>query len=476
MNRWAALGVLCLGSIMVMLDGSVLNVAIPALSTGLPASFDQVLWVISAYTITWAALLITAGRLGDLYGHRPLFVVGLLVFTCGSAACGLAQNPTQLIAARVAQGVGGALLSPQTLAMLQVLFDASSRANAISVYAGLITLGPVIAQPLGGALVSVLGWRWIFFVNLPLGALAILLTFWLVPDLRIPVTRSGLDPVGIVLLGAALFCLSFGLLEGTRYDWSSVDDWVSIPEILAASIVLLGAFGVWNSRRASPLVPPVLLRNRTCVHMALLFGGASAAMAALFLPLSIYFQTALALSPLQTGLTMLPMPLTVLVLNTFVANRLAARIGAGLTLAFGLVCLGTGTAIIYLSSGMTADWPVLFSGFVVVAAGPGLMFAPLTTTAVRFVAPEVAGAASGVLNTSGQLGGVLGSAMVGAIFQSAASSVDAFHSALLIPFVVAVVGAASCVRMLQPTVTTGLKASWSPTAADPNTAARQLHP
>jgi len=123
-DRWAALGVLCLGSIMLMLDASVLNVAIPALSTALPASLDQVLWVINAYTITWAALLITAGRLGDLYGHRPLFVAGLLVFTCGSLACGFAQTPTQLIAARVAQGVGGALLSPQTLAMLQVLFDA----------------------------------------------------------------------------------------------------------------------------------------------------------------------------------------------------------------------------------------------------------------------------------------------------------------------------------------------------------------
>src|SRR5262249_48998022 len=147
-NRWAALGVLCLGSIMVMLDSSILNVAIPSLKEGLHAGLDQVLWMVNAYTITWAVLLITAGRLGDLYGQRRLFAIGLVVFVIGSAACGAAQSAPQLIAARSLQGVGGALLSPQTLAILQVLFQGNSRASAISVYAGLITLGPVLAQPL----------------------------------------------------------------------------------------------------------------------------------------------------------------------------------------------------------------------------------------------------------------------------------------------------------------------------------------
>jgi EmrB/QacA subfamily drug resistance transporter len=449
-NRWAALGVLCLGSIMVMLDSSILNVAIPALAAGLPASLDQVLWVINAYTITWAVLLITSGRLGDRYGQRPIFAFGLVVFVCGSAACGLAQNPAQLIGARSLQGIGGALLSPQCLAILQVLFRGESRASAISLYAGLITLGPVLAQPLGGVLVTFLGWRWVFFVNLPVGIVALVLTFWLVPQVRAGRGKVSMDPIGVALLGAALFGASFGVLEGARYNWGAVAGVISIPVLLAASVCFLALFLVWNARHSSPLVPGALFRDRTYTLMCTLYCAASIGMLALFLPLSIYLQSTLGLTALQAGLSMLPLPATVLVLNAFGANRLAARMGFRWTLVCGLACVGIGTAVVGLSAGTIADWLTLAPGMVILAAGPGLIFAPLTTVAVRGVPPEMAGAASGVLSSSGQLGGVLGSALVGVIFVSTTSGVDALHTALVIPLLVAMFGSVACLLWMEP--------------------------
>jgi EmrB/QacA subfamily drug resistance transporter len=448
-NRWVALGVLCLGSIMVMLDSSMLNVALPSLKEALHASLDQVLWMVNAYTITWAMLLITAGRLGDLYGQRRLFAIGLVVFIVGSATCGVAQSAAQLIAARTVQGVGGALLTPQTLSILQVLFQGDSRATAISVYAGLITLGPVVAQPLGGVLVTFLGWRWVFLANLPLGTVALVLGLWLVPDIRTATGRVSIDAVGVVLLGSALLFVSFGLLEGARYHWGTLAGVISIPAVLVAAIALVGFFIMWNRSRTSPLVPPMLFEDRTYALMCALFGAATIGVLALFLPLSIYLQSILGLSPLRGGLVMLPIPLTVLVLNTFVATRLVARVGVRWTLLLGLAFLGVGSVIVELSANATANWATLTGGLIVVAAGPGLLFAPLTTAAVRRVRPEMAGTASGVLNTSGQLGGVIGGAIVGVAFQSSSAALDALHTTFAVPIVVAAVAGITCL-MLEP--------------------------
>ena len=451
-SHWAALGVLCLGSIMVMLDSSILNVAIPSLKQRLPASLDQVLWMVNAYTITWAVLLITAGRLGDVYGQRRLFAIGLVVFTAGSAACGVSQSAPQLIAARGLQGIGGALLSPQSLAILQVLFQGSSRATAISVYAGLITLGPVLAQPLGGLLVTFFSWRSVFFVNLPLGVLAVVLALWLVPDIRTATAKVSIDGVGVALLGAAMLCLSFALLEGDRFHWGTIIGLLSIPTLLVASMLLLGIFIAWNRDRASPLIPPALYHDRAYMLTCALFGAATIGVLAVFLPLSLYLQSVLGLSPLQAGLVMLPMPVTVLVLNTFIANRLAARVGARCTLLLGAAFLGLGSVIVELSASSAPDYGVLLAGLIVVAAGPGLLFAPLTTAAVRRVRPEMAGAASGVLNTSGQLGGVVGSAIVGAVLQSSSTTLDALHATLMIPVLVAVIGGIASL-LLEPDAT-----------------------
>jgi MFS family permease len=361
----------------------------------------------------------------------------------------MAQSAPQLIAARTLQGIGGALLSPQSLAILQVLFQGSSRATAISVYAGLITLGPILAQPLGGFLVTFFSWRSVFFVNLPLGVVAVALALWLVPNTRTTTGKISIDTVGVALLGAAMLCMSFALLEGDRFHWGTIISVLSIPTLLVTSVVLLGAFIAWNRGLSSPLIPPALFQDRTYGLMCALFGAATIGVLALFLPLNLYLQSVLGLSPLQAGLVMLPMPVTVLVLNTFIANRLAARVGARWTLLPGAAFLGLGSVIVKFSASPAPNYYALLAGLVVVAVGPGLLFAPLTTAAMRSIPPEMAGAASGVLSTSGQLGGVLGSAIVGAVFQSSSTTLDALQATLLIPILVAAIGGVTCL-LLEP--------------------------
>src|SRR5690242_21801417 len=220
-NPWLVLLVLTTGFFMIMLDTTIVNVAIPAMSAGLNTTLDQILWVINAYVLVYAVLLITAGRLGDLYGQRTLFAIGLLVFTVASALCGLAQNAEQLIAARVLQGVGGALLTPQTLAILTSIFPPERRGAAFGIWGGIAGLATIAGPVVGGLIVTYLNWRWVFYVNVPVGVTAFVLTFLIVPDLR-PGRVSGVEPVGVLLTSAGLFAITFALIEGQRFDWGTV--------------------------------------------------------------------------------------------------------------------------------------------------------------------------------------------------------------------------------------------------------------
>jgi EmrB/QacA subfamily drug resistance transporter len=213
-NPWLVLVVLTTGFFMIMLDTTIVNVAIPAMSTGLNTTFDQILWVVNAYVLTYAVLLITAGRLGDLYGQRNLFAVGLAIFTVASALCGLSQTPTELIVARVLQGVGGALLTPQTLAILTSIFPPERRGAAFGVWGGVAGLATLAGPTAGGAIITYIDWRWIFFINVPIGIAALVATFLIIPDLR-PGRHHGWDVVGILLATTGLFAIVFGLIEGS---------------------------------------------------------------------------------------------------------------------------------------------------------------------------------------------------------------------------------------------------------------------
>jgi len=419
-NPWAVLVVLCMGFFMVLLDITIVNIAIPSMVDGLHASLDQVLWVLNAYTLTYAMLLITASRLGDRFGQRTVFAAGLAVFTLASALCGLAQDPNQLIVARVLQAVGGALLTPQTLTILTSIFPAERRGAAFGVWGGVAGLATIAGPVLGGVVVTYLDWRWIFYVNVPIGIAAFVATLLVIPDLR-PGRGAAVEPVGVLLSSAALFALTFGVIEGQRYDWGTVTTVagvpVTIPAILGAGLVLLVAFFVWDHFRSSPLVPIAVFRDRNFSVMNWVGATVAFGMVGLFLPLTIYLQSALGFSPLKAGLTLLPMSLVSMV-TAPLAGRLADRIGGKYVLMVGLTLFAAGMGWVDWRANLDSTWLTFLPGLVVAGLGLGCTFAPMATVALRNVRPPLAGAASGVLNTTRQLGAAVGSAVVGAVLQN----------------------------------------------------------
>src|SRR5712691_11042708 len=244
-NPWLVLVVLTTGFFMILLDTTIVNVAIPAMSAGLNTTLDQILWVLNSYILVYAVLLITAGRLGDLYGQRTLFAIGLAIFTVASALCGFAQDANQLIVARILQGVGGALLTPQTLAILTSLFPPERRGAAFGIWAGVAGLATLAGPTIGGAIVTYVDWRWIFFVNVPIGIAALVATFAIIPDIR-PGRRHGWDLMGVFLATAGLFAVVFGLIEGQRFNWGEIGSYgITIPEVIVGGVVLLVLFVIW---------------------------------------------------------------------------------------------------------------------------------------------------------------------------------------------------------------------------------------
>src|SRR5579871_4191097 len=244
-NPWLVLLVLCLGFFMILLDSSVVNIAIPSIIDDLHASLDQILWVLNAYIVVYAVLLITAGRLGDYYGRRNLFVGGLIVFTAASVYCGLAPDATHLVVARVMQGIGGAVLTPQTLSIIMTIFPPYRRGAAFGVWSAVAGLGTIVGPTLGGFVVTDLGWRWIFFINLPIGIIALIGALRIVPSVR-PGTRHALDMGGVLLASAGLLAIVFGLVEGERYHWGALLGPLTIPELVAVGLVALIGFVLWE--------------------------------------------------------------------------------------------------------------------------------------------------------------------------------------------------------------------------------------
>jgi EmrB/QacA subfamily drug resistance transporter len=416
-NPWLVLVVLVTGFFMIMLDTTIVNVAIPAMSAGLNTTLDQILWVLNAYILVYAVLLITAGRLGDLYGQRNLFAIGLAIFTLASALCGFAQNANELIAARVFQGVGGALLTPQTLAILTTLFPPERRGAAFGIWAGVAGLATLAGPTVGGAIVTYIDWRWIFYVNVPIGIAALVATFLIIPDLR-PGRRHGWDFVGVILATTGLFGLVFGLIEGERFKWGEIDSYViTIPEVIGAGIVLLVLFVIWERYQAEPLVPLSLFEERNFAVANWIAASIAFGMMSLFLPIVIYLQSVRDFSALTAGLTLAPMSLTSMIVAPF-AGRWADRIGGKYILMVGIFLFAVGFATITFVAAPDSTWINFLAPAIIAGAGMGMTFAPMTTVAMRNISPRMAGAASGVLNTTRQVGAAVGSAVVGALLQN----------------------------------------------------------
>jgi len=416
-NPWLVLLVLTTGFFMILLDTTIVNVAIPAMSTGLNTTLDQILWVLNAYILVYAVLLITAGRLGDLYGQRNLFAIGLFIFTVASALCGFAQDPTQLIAARILQGVGGALLTPQTLAILTTIFPPERRGAAFGIWGGVAGLATVAGPTVGGAIITYIDWRWIFFINVPIGIAALAATFWIIPDLR-PGRHHGWDILGIILATAGLFAIVFGLIEGQRYSWGQIESYaITIPELIAGGAALLVIFIIWERFQSEPLMPLSLFKNRNFAIANWIAAAISFGMLSMFLPFTIYLQSVRGFSALVAGLTLAPMSLTSMFTAPF-AGRLSDRIGGKYILMTGITLFTIGMGSIAFIAGPDSTWINFLAPAIVAGAGLGMTFAPMTTVAMRNIEPRVAGSASAVLNTIRQLGAAVGSAVIGAILQN----------------------------------------------------------
>src|SRR5437763_7604038 len=416
-NPWLVLVVLTTGFFMILLDTTIVTVAIPAMSAGLNTTLDQILWVLNAYILVYAVLLITAGRLGDLFGQRNLFAIGLFVFTLASALCGLSQNVTELILARILQGIGGALLTPQTLAIIASLFPPERRGAAFGIWGGVAGLATITGPTLGGAIITYIDWRWIFFINVPIGIGALIATFLIIPDLR-PGRRHGWDVPGVILATSGLFAVVFGLIEGQRYSWGQITSYpVTIPEVIGGGVFLVVAFILWERFQVEPLVPLSLFEDRNFAVANWIAAAISFGMLSLFLPITIYLQSVRDFTALQAGLTLAPMSLTSMFVAPF-AGRLADRIGGKYILMTGITVFAIGTASLTYVAGPDSTWINFLVPAIIAGAGMGMTFAPMTTVAMRNISPRMAGSASGVLNTTRQLGAAIGSSVVGALLQN----------------------------------------------------------
>ncbi|MBQ1093366.1 MFS transporter [Streptomyces sp. B93] len=418
MNPWLVLGVLCASFFMTLLDTTIVTVAIPEMAAGLDASLDDILWFANAYMLVFATLLLLSGRLGDRYGAQRTFVAGLALFTLASAVCGMVDTPEQMIAARAVQGLGAAVMMPQTLALISAVFPAERRGAAFGVWSAVAGLATVAGPTVGGALVSGLDWRWIFFINVPIGVVALVGAVLVVPDVRSP-QRSSLDLPGAVLSTAGLTLIVYALIEGERYDWGTIESFLSIPLVLAAGVVLLGLFAFQQrTRQASrPLVPFELFRDRQFTVSAtlgalLLFGSIG-----VLLPLTLYLQSALGLSAGEAGLALVPGPLVSLFVAP-VAGNAVERLGGRKLLVPGLLIFGSGIALTALMAQADSSVWAIVPGQIVFGIGMGLVFAPTSTLAMRNIPPRLTGVASGMFTTFRQIGAVVGAAAVGALLQN----------------------------------------------------------
>ncbi|MEV4362246.1 MFS transporter [Nonomuraea sp. NPDC049625] len=410
--------VLLSGLFITTLDFFIVNVAIPAIQRDLHATPSQIQFVVAGFGVALAAGLITAGRLGDLYGRRRMFAVGLAVFTVASALCGAAPTAGILIGARIGQGLGAALLMPQVLAIINTTFIGEHRAKAFNAYGVTMGFGGVFGQLIGGVLINAdlagLGWRTIFLINVPVGALAIALVPRLVPESRLP-GGPKLDLAGTALVSLGLVAIVYPLVQGREQGWPA---WTWL--CLAAAVALLASFVLHQRRAAAPLVDPGLFRHRSFSAGTVVSLLHSMTMGSFFLILALYLQQGRELDALGSGLIFLPLGLGYFASSTR-AVRLAARLGRQVV-ALGALTMALGYGLLALTATALGEHgPIawIIPGLVVAGAGMGLVMAPLPALVLNGVDPRHAAAASGVLSTAQQAGGAIGVAVVGVVFYGA---------------------------------------------------------
>lgn len=411
-TRWLALVVLCLGSLMIVLDTTIVNVALPSIREDLGFSETSLAWVVNAYLLTFGGFLLLGGRLGDLYGRRRLFLGGLSLFTLASLACGLATTQAFLVSARAIQGLGGAVVSAVSLSLIMALFtEPAERAKAMGVFGFVAAGGGSVGVLLGGVLTDRLDWHWIFLVNLPVGALVFALSLALLPATRDRSADGRLDIAGAATVTGSLMLAVYAIVNGSQAGWTSGET----LGLLVGAAVLLGLFLLLEARVASPLVPLALFRLRNVATANAIGVLWAAAMFAWFFLSALYLQRVLGYSPLEVGLAFLPTSLIMGAFSLGLSAKLVMRFGTRRPLATGL-SLGALGLLLFVRAPVDGSFaPDVLPSMILLGCGAGMAFNPLLLAAMSDVAPKDAGLASGVVNTAFMMGGALGLAILASL-------------------------------------------------------------
>ncbi|MBD1537555.1 DHA2 family efflux MFS transporter permease subunit [Arthrobacter sp. S13_S34] len=413
---WPALWSLVIGFFMILVDTTIVSVANPRIMEGLDADINSVIWVTSAYLLAYAVPLLITGRLGDRFGPKKLYLSGLVVFTMASLWCGLSGDVETLIAARVLQGLGAAMMTPQTMAVITRIFPPDRRGAAMAIWGATAGLATLVGPILGGVLVDGLGWEWIFFINVPIGIAGFILALRNVPALSTHPHRF--DIPGVVLSAVGLFLLVFGIQEGESYNWGTIAGPVTVWGLIIAGLAVLALFVAWQRfNKGEPLLPLALFRDRNFSLANIGITTVGFTVTAFSLPLIFYYQLVRGLTPTQSALMMVPMALISGGLAP-VVGKIIDRVNPKFIAAAGLVLMAV--ALAWNSALMQPDTPILL--FLLPSAILGFanagIWAPLSTTATRNLPPRQAGAGSGVYNTTRQIGAVLGSAAIAVLIQA----------------------------------------------------------
>jgi EmrB/QacA subfamily drug resistance transporter len=446
-RKWSALALLCTVQFMVVLDIAVVNVALPSIQTDLGFSQEDLQWVISAYALFFGGFLLLGGRAADLLGRRRVFLVGIVMFTLASLASGFAWSEGALIGARALQGLGAAIISPAALSILTTTFkEGPERNTALGAWGAVGAFGAVAGVLLGGILTDLLSWQWIFYVNAPVGIGAFILVPILLDESRDANARS-FDLPGAALVTGGLVLLVYAITQANGYGWGSIET----ISFFAAAIALLAGFVAWEARSKDPLMPLSIFRLRTLVGANIAGLVLGTVLFSMFLMLTLYMQQVLGYSPLRTGVSYLAVAGSAIVWSA-VAAQLVTRVGVKPVLVTGMVFLTAGLAFftqVSVGGSYVAD---LLPGFLVIAVGMGFSFVPISIAALAGVQPSEAGLASGLINTSQQIGGALGIAALSAVATSTTSNrvadgaqqavalTDGFQAAFIGGAAVAVVG------------------------------------
>jgi EmrB/QacA subfamily drug resistance transporter len=427
-TRWFALYVLCLGDVMIVLDGTIVNVALPSIRDDLGFSQTSLAWIVNAYLLTFGGFLLLGGRLGDLFGHRRLFLIGISIFTAASLACGVANSQGFLVAARAVQGVGGAVVSAVALSLVMMLFtEQADRAKAMGIFGFVLSGGGVVGVLAGGTITDLLSWHWIFLVNLPIGVVVYLLSLRLLPAEHGPPATGRVDVAGAITVTASLMLAVYAIVKGNEKGWTSAQT----LGLLGASVALLAIFLLIEARISSPLVPLGIFRNRN-VSTANIVGVLMAAgMFAYFFFSTLYLQLVLGYSPMEVGLAYLPGTVLWGASSFLLSDRLVMRYGIRKPLLSGLTLMTLGLVLLARTP-VDGSWAVdILPATLAVGLGAGIAFNPLLLAAMSGVAPQQAGLASGVVNTAFMMGGALGLAVLASLASSRsdnllASGADSF--------------------------------------------------